>query len=160
MPDPAPDSVTIDQVEAEIASGTRFLRFSPTIETAFERETAAERVRNVVLSASVALALYDGFLINDWVTMRDVFPALAFARLCIFTPLILVLLVLVSPRWSAHLRESISAAVAVIAVLLPTAIMVFSTSPHKMSYQYGSLLIMTFATVIQRQRFRYGEPRP
>ena len=25
-----------------------------------------------------------------------------------------------------------------------------------MSYQYGSLLIMTFATVIQRQRFRYG----
>ena len=92
--------------------------------------------------------------------MRDVFPALAFARLRIFTPLLLIRLILVSLRWSAPLRESISASVAVIAVLLPTAIMVFSASPHKMSCQYGSLLIMTFATVIQRQRFRYGVPRP
>lgn len=150
------NSVTIDQVEEEIAADSRYLRFSPAIETAFERETAAERVRNLILSAAVALALYDGFLINDWVTMRDVFPALAFARLCIFTPVLLILLVSVSPRWSAHLRESLSAAVAVLAVSLPTVIMVFSTSPHKLSYQYGSLLIMTFATVIQRQRFRYG----
>ena len=131
MPDITTDSVTIEQVESEIAAGTRFLRFSPTIEEAFERETAAERVRNLILSASVALALYDGFLITDWVSMRDVFPALAFARLCIFTPLLLILLILVSPRWSAALRESISASVAVIAVLLPTAIMVFSTSPTR-----------------------------
>ena len=88
--------------------------------------------------------------------MRDVFPALVLARLCVFTPLLLILLVSVSPRWSAHLRESLSATVAVLAVSLPTVIMVFSASPHNLSYQYGSLLIMTFATVIQRDRFRYG----
>ena len=156
MPKETGQGVTIDSVERAIASGTRWLAFEPSIETAFERASRADRVRLFVATGIVAVVLYDLFLVSDWVTLHDMFGYMVAARIGIFTPLI-VLSVIVARRYpSEGLLETLGVSGAVVAVLLPMTALVYSESPFRLSYQYGSVLVMLFATVVQRLRFRYA----
>jgi diguanylate cyclase (GGDEF)-like protein len=78
------------------------------------------------------------------------------ARLGIFTPALLLIIVVAHSRRSYRLRETLAVVGAVLAVVLPMTVMIFSESPRMLSYQYGSLLVMMFATVVQRVRFRFA----
>lgn len=148
--------ITVEAVEREIAGGALRLKFAGPIEAAFEADTAEERVRMFFVSGLVAVGLYDLFLIHDWLAVPDVLPALLWARLGVFTPVLLLLIWFIFRNPRSVWRESAATFGAILGVLLPMSAMVFSESPHRLSYQLGTLLIMMFTAVVQRVRFRFA----
>lgn len=156
MPQATGQGITVAEVEREIASGMRWLAFAPSIEAAFDRESRAERVGLFCVTGIAAVVLYDLFLLADWVTLHDMFACMVIARLGIFTPVIAMSVYLVRRRPAAAALEFLGVFGAVLAVLLPMTALVFSESTYRLSYQYGTVLVMLFATVVQRLRFRYA----
>lgn len=94
MPELPVHDLTLAAVERELAAPRRRLKFDPLIERAFQAETEKDRVVAMVAAGCVAIALYDLFLVNDWLTLHDRFREMLVARLCIFTPIILGFLAL------------------------------------------------------------------
>ena len=156
MPKVSGQDIAVAEVEREIASGTRWLAFAPSIEAMFDRESRVERIDLFIVTGIVAVVLYDLFLISDWVTLRDMFAYMIVARLCVFTPVIALSVIVARRCPSAVVLELLGVLGAVLAVLMPMLALVFSESPFRLSYQYGSVLVMLFATVVQRLRFRYA----
>ncbi len=147
---------SIEAVEIEIASGARRLAFSRPIEASYHQESTGERVRLFLVCSAVAICLYDAFLISDWLMLRDMFGTMVLYRLAVFTPMMGLCMIVVWRGASAMLRESLGVFATFLAILLPMSAMLASHSTYRLNYQFGSLLIMVFATVIQRLPFRFA----
>ncbi|ALN72807.1 diguanylate cyclase [Aureimonas sp. AU20] len=140
-------------LEAEFAR-LNHLRFSPAIEARFETDEQEQRLRSSRLTVLVAVAVYDAFLVADWQIMSDMVGWLALMRLGIFTPLALLVFWML-PRMSKSWQiDAMTIGCTVLAVLFPTTAMVFSHSPYVLIYQFGSMVTITYFTLVQRVRFR------
>ncbi|WP_342153619.1 diguanylate cyclase [Methylorubrum sp. SB2] len=143
-------------IDRQLASGSFRLAFPPALERAFERETADERTRMFVICGSLAIILYDITLITDYLVLSDRFTEMVVARLGIFTPALILMMVAASRFRHVHVRESLAASGGILAVSLPMTIQIFSQSSDRLIYQYGSLLVIMFSSIIQRLRFAYA----
>ena len=154
MSEHSPTNIGLADVDREIAARKRWLQFAPAVETMFASETKDAKLAAMNVKTATGVILYDSFLINDWLALHDRFFEMFVARVMIFTPLMLGLLALSVRRRSIQATEWATALGVALAVLLPMTAMIYSHSTHKLSYQYGSFLVMMFATVVQRIRFR------
>ncbi len=148
--------ISSEDIDRQLASGSFRLAFPPPLECAFERETVDERTRMFVICGIIAVILYDIFLITDYVTLNDRFTEMVIARLGIFTPSLIVMMIVAHRFRSTHIRELLASMGGVLCVILPMTVMTFSQSPDRLSYQYGSLLAIMFSSIIQRLRFTYA----
>lgn len=145
--------VTLSQVEHQVASGFRFLRFSPDIEAAFRKEYAAERVRVAVIWGLIGTFIYDLVYFGDLSMVPDAFEALLIARFLIFTPLVIGS-VLAVRRWpNALLYDVLAVVIAVMGVTLPMSAVVESPSPYLFVYQNGNSAAFLFFVIALRPRF-------
>ncbi|MBX9931438.1 MAG: GGDEF domain-containing protein [Methylobacterium sp.] len=157
MPRVETQAISVEEIEREIASGSRRLVFSPSIEAVFENYSARPRLHMMMTAGVVAMILYDLFLIVDFVTLNDMFHVMIFLRIGIFTPIVLSMVVTSYYfKPSAFILESLTLAAGFVAVALPTIAMMFSESSYRLNYQYGSLLVMMFSTIVSRLRFRFA----
>lgn len=156
MPNLELQEISLSDVEREIASSPYHISFSPRIEGAFEEASQTQRIRLFTVTVVSAAILYDLFLFADWATLTDMAWFMTIARLGIFTPAVAVALVLVRRRVSNATREGIAVLLGVLAILLPMVAMTFSESPYRLSYQYGSLLVMMSSAVVLRLRFAFA----
>ena len=152
----AKDPQTLIEVEQTIASGVRALRFSDELERRYEAETLERRRRFITIVGIGGGLVYNLFLISDWLTLRDVFTYVAVGRLCLITPLFMVLLLLVQRLTQRWALETVAATGTVVASLMPLVVMIYSDSPYRLHYQLGMLLLMVYCTMIQQLPLRYA----
>ncbi len=146
----------VESVDREIAGGFRSLVFCPQLESLFESETRRERERYFVRTTLLGAILFDLFLFSDWLMLPDVFWSAVIGRVGLTTPLILMTAVVMSrspPRW---VREGLAGFMTIVAVIVGIVVVDMSRSPDMVVYQFGNLLIIVFATVVQRLRFRWA----
>jgi diguanylate cyclase (GGDEF)-like protein len=153
------NSVNLSAVDEAIASGLRLLRFPSSLEATFERETGAQRCRQLIGRAYIGIIVYDFFLIADWLATPELFKIAAWVRLGFFTPLALLLTFLLYRSPSAFFRESI---MCIGSGLLSSATIFYLMSAsggHPQATLHQSIiLVVLFLTVVQRIRFWYLLP--
>ncbi|WP_407313335.1 diguanylate cyclase [Pseudomonas sp. nanlin1] len=150
------DAQALEAIERKIASGLCRLRFSPAIEAQYESETRVERNRFLALTGLVGVLVYNCFLINDYLSLNDAFHIIALGRLGVFTPAIILTLIILPHLHSRGAREGLASFGSVLSVILPLVAMLFSDSPYRMHFQMGTILNMVFCTMIQRLPFQYA----
>ncbi|KPW47170.1 GGDEF domain-containing protein [Pseudomonas syringae pv. broussonetiae] len=154
-PDPE-DAQLLAEVEQTITSGVGALRFSRVLKQRYQAETRSQRREFLTAVGIGGSLIYNLFLISDWLILRDVFVYVALGRLCLITPMFIVLLVLAqrfSTRWA---METTAATATVLCSLMPMLVMIHSQSPYQIFYQLGMLLIMVYCTMIQQLPLRHA----
>ena len=132
------------------------LRLSQTLEAAFEAETGPARCRRLITYGLVGIVLYDFYLLSDLRLVPDVFQSAVILRLGVVTPLALAMLLFLRSNPPPVLRESLQAALIVIIAGSILWLTLASHSPMHVHRHAGIVLVVLFATVVQRIRFRYA----
>jgi len=142
----------LEQVDRQLRSGFRWLRFYPAIEAPYLKEITASRVRIVHVWAIVGTLIYDMVWVGDATMVPDVLPQLIFVRFAIFTPFALLATLAIRKWPSPRNYDILSLCVVVLGALLPMTAAVFSTSPHLFVYQNGNVLVFLFLVIGLRPR--------
>lgn len=132
------------------------LRFSPRLETKFAAYGLEHRQRVGRVMLIGGIVVYDAFLFADWQNVPDMIGWLTLARLGVFTPVCILILCALPRTKTIGQIDMMASATTVLAVLMPMTASVFSVSPYVLVYQFGSLLTLTFFTVVQRVQFRWA----
>ncbi|MHB0951522.1 MAG: GGDEF domain-containing protein [Allorhizobium sp.] len=149
---PGIDRALIDRT---IARTGGFLQFPPVLEQRFEADTRAQRCREIVLRAFIALAAFDSFAIIDYLALPEEFGRVLIIRV-IVTIMALLALVLISRDPPPVLREGV---ISVVVLAVAVAVVVMIMAPSNVlakEYLYGMLLVPLLGVVVQRLRFRYA----
>ncbi len=150
------DSQTLAEVEQTIASGVGGLRFGKELERRYEADTHQQRVQFITTVGIGGALIYNLYLISDWLMLRDVFFYAALSRLCLITPMFIVMLLLARHITSRRVLETTAATGTVVASLMPLIVMIHSNSPYQLHYQLGMLLLMVYCTMIQQLPMRHA----
>ncbi len=143
-------------IDRTIESGFGLMRFPTPLERRFEADTSRERCRQLCVRGLLGLTLLDIFLLSDLRLMPDVFSLAMVLRLAIITPLALVFLFATLLRPPAWIREGMQAVILIAASCITPILMYFSESPHREAAPHGLILVVLFATIVQRVRFWYA----
>ncbi|MFT3857568.1 MAG: diguanylate cyclase [Aquabacterium sp.] len=140
-----------------------WMRFPHELEERFLQDTAARRFRHFMISGWLALIVFNGFLLVDWLMARDVIWLAVQVRLFVFTPLSLIVLGTgtFAQRWALqHLsvttRESIVLLSGIGAAASLAYILAASKSPMSQYYHVGLMVVIVYGNMVQRLRFWYA----
>ena len=126
------------------------------LEDHFERETGRDRCRQLVGHGIVGIAIFIAFLAVDFSLTPDVYDIALTIRLAIVTPLFVVAAILLSNNPPAILRELIAASSSVIVTIVILALMLLSSVPLRDGQHNSIVLVVLYATMVQRLRFPYS----
>lgn len=146
-------TVRLQDVDRQMRAGFRLLRFAPAMEAVFRREFAAQRVRVVWIWALVGTLIYDAMFVGDSTMMADVLPGLMVARLAIFTPLAIGVILFLRRRPSPLAYDLMAILIAVAGAGLPLGVAIHTTGPYLFAYQSGNVAAMLFFVVALRPGF-------
>lgn len=142
------------QVDQAIATRLRLLRFDPSLERLFEQD-AVDRCRDLIRHNYIGLAVYDLFVFGDRLLVPDVFGFSLVLHFAMMTPLMLIANFVLSRRPPIWLREGLAAATIVLTTFVILLLMLLSRSPLRSSEHLSIVLVILFATMVQRIRFWY-----
>lgn len=154
MPGSPERSISVEEVESEIAQGFRNLRFSEQVERRFLDQYLARRARMVPLWALLGTLMYVLAALGDLSTVPDVATTMLWLRFGVFVPLAIAVAVSMRLWPSTALYDSLALVVGTIGICLPMVTMVFSQSDHLFVYQSGSIGTYAFFVIVLRPRFR------
>lgn len=143
-------------VEADLVNKQRRLAFSPEIEARFEADTGRKRNRELIVGGLIVLAIYDLFLINDYLIRPETLSSAVFLRLAVMTPLGLLILWCVYRGQRPAVREALMASAIPIAMCISSIIFLVSTSPNSIYDPFSFSLIILAGTVVFSLRFMHS----
>ncbi|MDE2402764.1 MAG: GGDEF domain-containing protein [Burkholderiales bacterium] len=136
------------------------LRFPINLEVRFAKSIRAERIRHFIISAFVALIIYNIFAVSDWFILPDMrFPGLII-RLAIISPIEFGIFCLLyrkrtwfvnQPLWKA---EGLIIGSGLLAVVGLAFIISLSDSPLHTLAHAGFAPMLVYGNVVQKLRFR------
>ena len=132
------------------------LRFAPALERRFEDEVAAGRCRRLVMQNWIGLAIYLAFLAGDWILIRDIFWVSVALHLFVMSPIMVALNAILARCPPVWLRESLLALGIILATSVILGLTLVSRSPLRTSEPTTIVLVILFATMVQRIRFGYA----
>lgn len=147
--------IDVEEIGRVIAARSWRLVFPPALEARFEADTEADRCRRVIRQNYLGLAIYNAFLAGDWFLVDDVFKISLVLHLCVMTPIMGLVVATLARHPRAWLRESILAGGIVLTTAAILGLMLISTSPLRSSEHLSVVLVILFATIVQRIRFPY-----
>ena len=148
-------TIDLSVVGDAIAARSWRLAFSPELETRFEADVAEDRCRRIIRHNYVGLAIYNAFLLGDWFLVPDVFTVSVVLHLLVMTPIMGAVVCIMRRHPTARLRESVLAGGIVLTTVAILALMMLSRSPLRTSEHVSAVLVILFATMVQRIRFPY-----
>jgi len=152
-----PTGIDSTIVEWTIDSGFPLLKFPRRLEAAFEREVGAERSRQLAAGGLFGLALYNLFLISDWLATPDTFNTALWLRLGIITPIGLLVIVALYFNPPVGVREFLAAGGAIILGAGSNFyLMLIGHGPSHYAQYQVIILVLLFITMVQRVRFWYA----
>ena len=150
------DEISPHEVEIALQRPWWKLKLPPGLEAAFEAETGPGRCRRLIVYGLVAIVLYDVYLLSDLRLVPDMFQSALLLRLGVVTPLALVVLLVLRSHPPPALRESLQAGLTVVIAASILWLTIASQSPMHVYRHAGIVLVVLFANVVQRIRFRYA----
>lgn len=155
-----PLMVKINQL---LDKGFPWMRFPGSLEQQFLLDVAEGRRRHFVISSVIALLIYNGFLVADYLMARDVFWLAVQIRIFFFTPLALLFIYLIQRQRGAFIHSLPTASLEVIVVsggLIAATSLAFILSETKSVlapyYHVGFCVVILYGNVVQRLRFWYA----
>jgi diguanylate cyclase (GGDEF)-like protein len=146
-------------VDAAIRSRNWLLRFPGELEAVFERDTGAERCRDLIVRAYIGIVIYDLFAIADYWATPKLFWTAFWVRVAFFTPAALLLTAVLHTRPRAFIRESLSCfgggAISVATIIY---LMAASGGAPQATLHESTILVVLFLSVVQRTRFSFLAP--
>ena len=144
-----------EEIERAVRRPPWRLRFAPALERFFESEIAAERCRRLVLQNWIGLSIYLAFLAGDWILIRDIFWVSVVLHICVMTPVMVLLNAVIARSPPVWLREGMLAFGIILTTAAIVGLMLASRSPLRTSQHISVVLVILFATMVQRIRFGY-----
>ena len=148
-------SISLEDVGRAMARRSIRLPFAPKLEARFEADTSAGRARMIVRQNRIGLIVYNLFMIGDWLLIPDIMSISVVLHLAVMTPLMLIVNAVVSREPPAWVRESILAFGIVAGIEGILALTLLSHSPLRSSEHLSAVLVILFATMVQRIRFNF-----
>ncbi|MFT3856893.1 MAG: diguanylate cyclase [Aquabacterium sp.] len=150
----------IDQL---LQKGFPLLNFLGALEDQFLRDMLDARRRHFLFSGLVALLLYNGFLIADYLMTPDVFDLAIRLRLFYLTPLALFLIFMgTRPNWAIVrntppvMYEVIIVGFGLLAAASLAAVLARTHSPYAHFYHVGFSVVIMYGNIATRLRFWYA----
>lgn len=155
-----PLMVRINQL---LDKGFPWMRFPGSLEQQFLLDVAEARRKHFVISSVIALLIYNGFLVADYLMARDVFWLAVQIRILFFSPLALLFIYLIQRQRGAFIHSLPTASLEVIVVsggLIAATSLAFilseTRSPLAPYYHVGFCVVVLYGNVVQRLRFWYA----
>ncbi len=142
--------IGIDDIDRALDSRWSCVAFSGVIERLYRRDAIAEHRKSVALNMLAALCLFDSFIANDYVVLRQAFPIFLVGRFLVATPLCLACALLVLRRETLY-DLSIWTFGFVTAGTL-SALLWLSAGSYRDNYLFGDVLIMVSSVALTRPR--------
>jgi diguanylate cyclase (GGDEF)-like protein len=155
-----PDEPLMQDAQETLAKGFPWMRFQHGMEQQFVRDGRDERLTHFLISGWLSLAVYNGFLLADYLMATDVFWFALRLRVLYFSPVAVVLL-LVAARRNSRLMQALppwgiewivmssgTAAAATLAIILAR-----SHTPLIYFYHVGLIVVILYGNLVQRLRF-------
>ncbi len=131
----------------------------------YAQATAPARLKRLVITGACSVVLFNLFLLSDREVVPDVFWLSVVTRLCVLTPMILVLVAIghFGERWwlatMAPWMSELNAAVATVLVAGSLGLVIWrSHSPYWAVYHSGLIPVLVFSNLVQRLRFKFAVP--
>jgi diguanylate cyclase (GGDEF)-like protein len=145
--------------------GFPWMRFPAELEARFQQDMVAQRLQHFLISGIVALLVYNGFLVVDYLMASDVFWLALQIRLFVFTPLAAAVL-WASWRWGPQLlawrMPVLIEGPVLCSGLMAAASLAFilSSSHTALSHYYhvGFIVVIIYGNIVQRLRFWMAVP--
>lgn len=153
------DKLRMNQVQDLLNLGFRWMKFPATLEHQFLSQDPQQRLRHFIISGLISLMVYDGFLIADYLMIPDVFPIAVTLRLLIFTPISVVVLLLL---WLNRDRPLAQHPVMLDSAVLVSGLFAAATLAYALSitrsplsdfYHAGFAVVVMYGNLVQRLRF-------
>jgi diguanylate cyclase (GGDEF)-like protein len=131
--------------------------FPPEIERQFEADTHSRRCQRLTTGMLVSAALYNLFLLADWLLVPDVLRMATWLHLAIVTPWMLFAAWLVSRKPKPFVRECLAASVPLIIIFQIDLGFACTTSEGAAHYQYVVIPTLLYTNVsLHRLEFRFA----
>lgn len=150
----------------EMALETPFLTLGmpETLEKRFVDEQITSRFSYLIRSGWLALVIFNGFLLVDWLLVPDVFWQAIFVRVVVFTPICLMILLIsqyyIKPTFDQKtihlLTDFITVATGWGAAICLVFILYISHSAFAHFYLAGILAIVVYGNLVQRLEFKHA----
>lgn len=148
--------LVIEQLERLARHGYQKLGLPAPLEDSFERATAGQRAMRLWIEGLIAIGLFNAFVIIDYFIRGGTSWFVLQVRLCIITPIALI--VTASMRWNPNkiYRETVIAVISC-GVGLTHLYLESSTSAASSAYaQVGLIVAVIFVNVVMRLQFPYA----
>jgi diguanylate cyclase (GGDEF)-like protein len=142
-----------EQIDQLLSSGFPLLRFPAELERRFLQDTAADRMRVILITAALVMVLFNGYLLTDMLMIPDVFSEAIFLRLGVFTPICLagVYLQLKVPK--PVFRETLLVFAAVLGTAICLYLSCISKDPLAGPYMVNLAIVIMFSHSVAQMRF-------
>jgi diguanylate cyclase (GGDEF)-like protein len=156
MPSTSIHELAIKQMERLTKSGFQRLGLPEPLESGFEHSTSAQRAARLWVEGLVAIALFNIYVIADYFIRGGVFWFPVQIRLCVVTPI--ALLINFSMRWSPSkaYRET---SIAVMSCLIGLTHLYLESNKNATASAYaqvGLIVAVIFVNVVMRLQFAYA----
>ena len=131
-----------------------FLSFPPQLETIFSQQDTPKRRKRYLLLGLAALFLYNLFCIADRFMLPDIYTTAWKIRLGIVTPIIIIILLLISIKKFVQFLDFFVGGLMVITSASIISFLIMSNHPNVVHYHTGIILIAMFGNIVVRIRFR------
>jgi diguanylate cyclase (GGDEF)-like protein len=155
----AGDPMQVD-IRRMLDEGFPLLKFPRALEAQFVSDTNEARRKHFLISGLIALVVYVGFLLVDWLMARDVFWLAVKLRVFLFTPAALISLYSFwdPTGWVRKHVPPVFSEVAVFASgLIAAGSLAFILSETRSEfahfYHVGFIVVIMYGNVVQRLRF-------
>lgn len=143
-------------VEQALLDQQRGRSFPQALERRFEADTGDGRAVQLFRAGLLGVVVYVSYLWADWQLTPDVFAATLGIRIVVVLPVALGLLLVLLSRPPAWLRETVGAALPLIATFSTFAVMLSSDSPVRVLHLHSIVVVILYLAVVQRLRFWFA----
>ncbi len=144
------DSQALQQM---LQAGFNRLQFPAKLEAHYQLETAAQRRRSVLIGSALIGILYNWLLLSDWMLIPDMYERAVHWRLYIFTPVSLVVWMVLRRVNDLRPTEMLIFWLGVCAAAISTGLSIGSQSPYAGPYLTSLIVIAVFNNSTVRLQF-------
>jgi diguanylate cyclase (GGDEF)-like protein len=145
-------------IEQTLAAGFGLMRFPARLESQYNSDTAAVRLKTLMTAGTIVAFVINLFLITDYAMVNDMFEQGVVLRTWLYTPFMLLGMWVMNRVPSVLGRELM----ATLAGLLASAIQIYlclaSRSPHALAYLTGLSMYVIYVNVFTRTQFWIAVP--
>lgn len=142
-----------EQIDGLLSKGFPTLRFPPELERRFQLDTAADRLRVIIITAVLVVVLFNGYLLTDALMIPDVMAQAVTLRVGLFTPVCLIGLYVLIKTPSPFYREVLVLLAGVLATGITLYLLSISKDPLAGPYLVGMAMVVMFSHSVAQMRF-------